>query len=237
MRKIKKRLAAAAAICILAAGMTACSQINQPDNTETTIAPTGVESSSEPSEHLEEQVGWEELQDTIYGIPSVMFEKTSDRTFPLELTNNKMGFRFTITENAVFNDFHYGGFLQMQNAEEQQMMVEPGKTKLTARKEKKNEDCTIVFGAINEKESADEFGNCRLIYFSCAGNSDWSLCGVTTKMTREEVLQILGEPSRENQASIEYFFLIDGHTYALTISMQEGAVSKVELNVDNHAIS
>jgi hypothetical protein len=121
-------------------------------------------------------------------------------------------------------------------------MIKPKSTSLMVKLTESKPDNVFVFGAVNETESDLLFEDARVIYVSYRGDSEWELCGITTDMSREQVVEVLGEPTQELDTdlgrSMEWYVLVEDHTYFINVlfDVEENAISKMVLSIDNYPI-
>jgi hypothetical protein len=193
-----------------------------------------------------------DLNDTVNGIPSALFDKV-DVKFPLTLTNVKTKESFDITTTSKFTDFFE--YIPLSSTDQnvfvpEEQPIKPDKTGLyvyTVLKDSEAEDVTyedigvFTFGAVNETNEDAWFKDARTIYISYYGIHDWKLCGVHPGMSSDAVIDAIGQPTQDLQAEsgtvYEYYMLKDNHTYVLTLAFdKEERVEKVALNIDNHPV-
>lgn len=185
----------------------------------------------------------DQLTDTIYGIPKVLFEKTSGRNFNFALSNTITGASIILDPTAKLSDLDYQ-FYESDYSDDIEIIpdapVQPGEVSLTVKLGNPTTNI-FSFGSINESNEPLSAEEARLIYVSYRGNTDWSLCGVQTHMTREQVIDVLGTATQEMNSTLgyvmEYYILQDEHVYIINVIFDDtNTVSKITVNIDNHKI-
>jgi len=185
----------------------------------------------------------------VNGIHQELIDKT-EKEFPLTLINTATGKSYEIKTTSKYTDFFEYISAKEQSPELNLPEDEPLKTNETrlyvnhiiGSETTREDDAIFVFGAVNENKEDTYFQEARTIYISYYGNKDWELCGAKIGMRPEELKDKLGNPAQEYYdkqygKSYEYHILKDGHTYSLLINFEKyDFVTKIALNIDNHAV-
>lgn len=185
---------------------------------------------------------------TINGIPSYMFDSTSGKSFEFYIQDNRDGYIFRLTSNSKFKDFEYE-FLTDPDPSHQGVSdpivitIEPGKTALNVEGDYDKPNDIFVFGGLNETDKTiTGIDDATLVYVSYRGSSDWTLCGLSCDMSKDDVVKKLGQPTQEVPSDeglrMEYYILSNGHTYLLVAMLNEetNTVQKIEWAMDNHPV-
>jgi len=98
---------------------------------------------------------------------------------------------------------------------------------------------SFLFGGVNDTEKDVFFKDISLRYVAYQGDAEWVVCGIHTDMTKEEIIEILGEPSQEGPSergySMEWFVEENGHSRMIHIYFDDevGLPYRIALSIDN----
>ena len=185
------------------------------------------------------------LENQLFGIPAYMFDSTTGRSFDFSIKDNRDGYVLKLTEGVKYKDFKYD-FLTDPDpshagyADPIAITVKPGETSLQVEGDYNKPNDIFVFGGLNEtKNVITGIDEATLVYVSYRGSSDWTLCGINTSMTRDDVIKQLGTPTQENDVkeghSMAYYIASNNHVYVITviINPETNTVYQVEWLMDN----
>ena len=141
----------------------------------------------------------------IYGLPMDIFQNTQGRSYKFAIKNLITGEEYLINENTHFDSITYkfsqsdpmGGATPMPEP-----LIQPGKTMVETRFGTDIQNDVFVFGTINDSQEDQYFESNRLIYVSYRGSDEWSICGVNTAMSKEQVIELWGTPTQEYQTDM-----------------------------------
>lgn len=184
------------------------------------------------------------LENQICGIPSFMFNNTIGRTFDFSIRNNKNNYIFKLEASSKYSNFGYQFTPEDPNfpafSDPIVITIKPNETALDVQCDYTTPDDIMVFGVLNETgNTITGCGEGTIIYMSYRGSADWTLCGLNTNMSKEDVISKYGEPTQEMDSvegyRMEYYILCDGHPYILTamINTETNMVQKIEWLRDN----
>jgi hypothetical protein len=208
--------------------------INDVELTEPTTQPT-----TEPGETKPTVV----IPDDVCGIPGDMFKDTIDREFDFSIqspTNDSWNIGARTPFGALSD-----GFVEPTQIEGVVMPVDvkvaPDATQISAMFAD-NTDGVFVFGVVNDSGNDSEFHDCGIVYISYSGTTPWSLCGLSTNMTKQQAIDAIGVPTQSMKTSngytMEWYVYREGHSYLISALMDDenGTINKIILNIDNHAV-
>ena len=247
MKKILKQLLLIMLICLFCISFLGCG--NRPiDNLQLQD-----NSQSEDSSNLQTDVDNEKTTSEVetaeptpepeeyYGIPTNMFKSTAERKVDFVLTHTPSGKVLDFSEGHSLTDLGYDFPKVMVSETEELPDPALAPNELAMRFKYTNTDFnTFAFSAVNETDSEQTFDDSRIVFVRYGGDDEWSFCGIHSKMSRDEMVAVLGEPTQESQSawgySMEWYFLQEGHTYVINVIKDEDAeqAERITINVDNH---
>lgn len=259
MKKVFKKkyviLISVIAIIIILGSIVGWTLLDQGESVEIQIEPTeSIEQIEQPEQvDTTEDEFCEsippEMYEEVNGIPRVNFESTKGREFDFYLMNSRTGQRWEINGDELFGSIDYD-FADLSSHEiineEFGMsfgyMAEPRRVSPVVELLEEDYGSRFIFGVLNENTEVADAHDCPIIYVEYCGIDEWVLCGISTGMKYDEIVELLGEPSQEMGVSdgyaMDYLVMGDEHTYNIHVVLdsKDGGVTSVVLSIDNYPI-
>lgn len=177
------------------------------------------------------------------GIDNELIVENNSMDFYIK--NTKTGKIYVLDLNLKHSDMNCDELPRMQPPEGVPEDVfypdlKAGEHTLDVRDQANKPTNVFVIGVNNDYEHDLAIKDARVVYISYRGDTDWEICGITTDMTRDDILEILGDPSSEYTGSeshvLEYYIFKEGHVYKIGVQFERDNMEKIkliEMTVDN----
>lgn len=188
---------------------------------------TNKDNDTEPkNEHPQETES--PIEYVIDPLPQSLFNDTNAKFENIEFAvKHQNETVFDLSHGSKVKDFNYDFTYEMDD--ETKAIIDevlPGKTMLEVKYDTEAIDDTFVVGGVNlTQEKTKDIDIMDTVYVSYQGSAAWSLCGVNTSMSVEDVEETLGTPSsayeQEKYYYMYYYLERDGHQYMITVTFDK----------------